>query len=249
MVDERIAARRAEVRDHRRRRRLRRTVLVASLVALALAAFAVERSSLVALEEVRVTGTERLDPATVREAAALELGTSTLRLRLDAARRRVEALPLVASAELTRVDPLTVQVAVSEREPELVVVRGDTRVLVDADGVVVADGAEPGLPRVRLVSGAPPEVGSTLAEVPPAASAQQVWQQLPGAIRARIDLVVARAVDDVVLRLDTGAAVLVGRPEQMDEKARALGAVLEDLGTRSVQRIDVRVPSRPVVDP
>ena len=115
MVDERIAARRREVREDRRRRRLRRTIMVAVALVLVVVGVLVERSSLVALAEVRVTGTERLDVRTVRRAADLELGTSTLRLPLGEARERVEALPLVASAEVRRLDPLTVLVEVTER--------------------------------------------------------------------------------------------------------------------------------------
>jgi cell division septal protein FtsQ len=198
MVDERIAARRAEVRQDRRRRRLRRTILVATLLVLVAVGVVVERSSLVALAEVRVAGTERLDPRSVRRAADLELGTSTLRLPLGAARERVEALPLVERADVRRVDPLTVLVEVEERQPAAVVRHGDDTVLVDREGVVLAT---------------------------------------------------ARAEDELVLRLASGTRVRFGRADQVAEKARALGAVLEDVGERSVAVIDVRAPSRPVVDP
>lgn len=249
MVDERIAERRAEVRRDRQRRRLRRTILVASLLVLAVAAFVVERSPLVALAEVRVSGTNRLNPEDVRDAAGLEAGTSTLRLPLGAARERVEALPLVRSAEVRRVDPLTVLLEVTERAPVAVIVRGDEAVLVDEDGVILAPGAEPDLPRIRLQEGSLPEPGEDVGASPAAANAHAAMRGLPGALRSRIAAYVARAADEVDLKLVGGVVVRFGRADRIDEKARALGAVLEEVGRQPVEVIDVRAPSRPVVVP
>lgn len=249
MVDERIAARRAEVRDDRRRRRLRRTVLVAVLLGLGVVALLVERSSLVALAEVRVEGTRRLAPDTVRTAADLELGTSTLRLPLDRAREQVEELALVATAEVRRVDPLTVLIEVTERVPTAVVVHGRRSVLVDAEGVIVAEGREDGLPVIEVPGQELPDPGETVGRVPAAANAHAVLGSLPGPVRSLVDTYVAQAPDELELQLVDGTRVRFGRAERVDEKARALGAVLEDLEGRTVGEIDVRAPGRPVVVP
>lgn len=249
MVDERIAARRAEVRDDRRRRRLRRTILVVVLLVLAVVAALVERSSLVALAEVRVEGTHRLAPETVRTAADLELGTSTLRLPLDRARERVEQLPLVATAEVRRVDPLTVSIEVTERVPAAVVTHKRRSVLVDAEGVVVAEGSEEGLPAIRLPGEALPDPGESIERAPAAANAHAALGALPGPVRALVDTYLARGPDELELQLVDGTRVRFGRAERVDEKARALGAVLEDLEGRTVAEIDVRAPGRPVVVP
>lgn len=248
-VDERIAERRREVRDERRRGRLRRTVLVATLVLLLLAALAVERSSLVALAEVRVEGTQRLDPDTVREAADLPLGTSTLRLRLGDARERVEALPLVATATVDRLDPLTVLVSVTERVP-LAVVRGRGGfALIDDDGVVVAAGREDGLPLIDLGSAPPPAPGDHVRDLPALANAHRALRELPGPLRTEVAQYRAIADDALTLELVNGTLVDFGRAERVDEKARSLGAVLDDLGDRVVATIDVRAPRTPVVIP
>lgn len=249
MVDERIAARRAEVRDDRRRRRLRRTVLVVVLIALVVVAALVERSSLVALAEVRIEGTTRLDEEAVRAAADLQLGTSTLRLPLADARERVESLPLVASADVRRLDPLTVLVEVSERVPTAVVERGRRAVLVDGDGVVIARGREAGLPVIRMRGGRLPDPGQAVARAPAAANAHAALSALPGPVRSLVATYEAQGPDDLELRLVDGTRVRFGRAERVDEKARALGAVLEDLAGRTVGEIDVRAPERPVVVP
>lgn len=249
MVDERIAERRADVRRERRRRRLRRTVLVVVLLVVALVAAMVERSSLVALAEVRVDGLERLDQADVIDAAGLVLGTSTLRLDLGGAAERVEGLPLVDTVTVRRLDPLTVIIEVVEREPSMVVSLGLRTVLVDPDGVVIAIGSEPGLPTILLQAGQLPSPGDHVSRSPAVANAHAAIQQLPGVIRGRVAHYLAVSGDDLDLELDDGTRVHLGRADRMDEKSRALGAVLEDLDGRPVAAIDVRAPGRPVVIP
>jgi len=246
VIDERIAERRAGVRDQRRRRRLRRTVGIVITVIALVAVVLVERSALVGLEEVRVVGTQRLTPDEIRAASALELGTSTLRLGLAAAEARVEALPLVREAQARRLDPLTVVIEVVEREPVIVVAgRGETR-LVDRDGVVLADGVIAEFPVIRLLH-APPALGETVATDATLANAHRTWQQLSGPLRAEVRVYEAAGPDELELTLASGVRVRFGRAERVDEKVRAIGAVLGDLGDADVEAIDVRAPGTPVV--
>ena len=253
MIDEKIAERRASVRDDRRRSRLRRTITLVVVLALIGVLVAVERSALVGLEEVEVVGIERLTSAEVREAAALEIGTSTLRLGLDRARERVAALPLVRRAEAGRLDPLTVRIEIEERIPRVVAAGGDERRLLDAEGVVIdevdaTDDADlvAALPEIRL-PGTPPEVGESVAADPALANAHAVWRGLSGPIRAEVVRLDAAGPDELTLQLSAGIAVRFGRAERVDEKVRALGAVLEDIGDTPIEMIDVRAPRAPVV--
>lgn len=246
MIDDRIAARRQEVREDRRRRRLRRTVILGVIVALAIAVVLIERSPLVGLEEVQVSGTERLTEAQVRDAAAIPLGTSTLRLGLGPAAERVSALPLVREASARRIDPLTVVIEVVERQPVLVADDGERQMLIDRDGVVIAEGALDALPRVR-VDAATPTAGATVTGHPALHNAHRAWEGLSGPLRARVHRYDAPAPDDLALLLDDGIEVRFGRAERVAEKVRALGAVLEDVGSTPITRIDVRAPGAPVV--
>lgn len=248
-VDERIARRRREVRDLARRRRLRRTITFLVLLVLLVVAFLVERSSLVALDEVEVAGTVRLDADLVREAADLPLGTSTLRLRLGAAERRVEALALVADADIRRVDPLTVRISITERRPVVVAVGGGRHALVSEEGVVIAPGSEPGLPVVELLAGGIPAVGGTVEASPPLHAALAIHRGISGPLRTEVVRYVARADDDVDAVLASGITVRLGSADRLDEKSRALGAVLEDLAGAVVGTVDVRAPRAPVVRP
>lgn len=251
-VDERIAERRREVRDERRRARLRRTLTALGLLVLAAVGYAVERSPLVALSEIQVSGTERLAPDDVIAAADLPLGTSTLRLDLGAAEQRVRAIPVVGDVEASRLDPLTVRITVVEREPLLVASSGRDRVLVDDEGVVIAGGSEDGLVPVLLPRGTTlPAPGERVTAVPALAAAHRIHRELPTELRQRIARIEAHGADgiDLRLRMPTGDPVLVhlGRAERIDEKARALLAVLADVGEVALSSIDVRAPATPVV--
>lgn len=248
MIDERIAERRRGVREDRRRARLRRTVLLTAVIVVAAALVAVERSALVGLEEIRVAGVERLGADEVREATRLELGTSTLRLRLGRVEERVEQLPVVREADARRLDPLTVVVEVVEREPSLVAQAGDERVAVDREGIVLGEGGASGVPRVHL-DGDLPAPGETVAENPGLHNAFLAWRGLTGPLRSEVTRYDASGPNDLVLRLESGVRVRFGRADRIDEKVRALGVILEDIGDAEVREIDVRPPSAPVVVP
>lgn len=247
-VNERIAARRAEVVAARRRRLRRRVGLVALVVALVVGAVALERSSLVALVSVEVEGTERLEPATVRSAVGVEPGTSVLRIDTGDVRDRVEALPLVERATVDRVGALGLRVSVTEVAPALTVRYDERTVLVDRAGLVLGEGSAPGTPVVRL-PGAAPAAGARVTDDPLLAVAHEVVLSLPGPLAALVEHTTGDRPDDLSLRLGDGTTVRWGDETRSDEKARSLGAVLEDLDGRTVTAIDVRAPGAPTVTP
>lgn len=247
-MDGRIAARRRAVRGQRRRRRLRRTILGVLVIAALGVLIGLERSTLVALDVIEVEGLTRLAESDVLEALDLEAGTSTVRLRLGPARERVVALPLVRDADVSRTGPRSVRVTVEERAAVLVVRGGGSQRLVDREGVVIATGADPTLAEVRLGT-APPAVGGSAEERPLLAASLTLWRGLSGPIRADLLRIDALAEDDLTLVLIDGTRVRIGRPERLDEKIRALGAILEDLGEVPAAVVDVRSPTAPVILP
>lgn len=248
VVNERIARRRAEVRSARRRRRLRRTLAVLGVVALVLGLVALERSSLVALAELEVVGTERLTRDEVVAAAEVEPGMSVLRIRLGRVEERVAAMPLVDSVVVERSGALGLTITVRESEPALTAQYPSGALLVSANGQVLGPGEAPGTTTVQL-TGRPPEPGSAVDADPALAAAHDVLLGLPGPLAALVTGARAPAADAVELDLASGLVVRWGGPGRNDEKARALGAVLEDLGDREVTAIDVRAPAAPTVVP
>lgn len=222
-------------------------VIVALAVAVTL--LLVERSPLVAISTVDVSGVTVVTPDEVPTASGISPGMSLLRVDLDEAADRVAALPRVERAEVVRIDPLTIEIRVIERQPVYLARAGDTAASIDDDGIVLAEGDVSGLVTVDLPSGALPKPGASVDEVPALANAVAVAEGMPGTLRTRIVGYRAEEADRALAVLDDGTVVELGRAEDLDAKARALSVVLEDLAGRTVSVIDVRSPSAPVVTP
>lgn len=246
MVDERIASRRAEVRAARRWVRLRRTLLGLALILLASGAVWFERSEYATVLAVEVVGTARLDVATVVETSGVTIGESAVRLRPARIARDIEGLTLVRSAEVDRLRLRRVVITVEERAPVYVAVHRAASVLVDRDGVVIDRGSDPRLPVVRLIT-PPPAPGSLVASHAALANAHRVWTGLSGPLRSRVTAMDAPDADGLELVLADAPVVRFGRAELLEEKVRAMGAILDDVAGSEVILIDVRVPGFPVV--
>lgn len=246
-METKIAERRAEVRRERMDRRRRRALAILLVGLVGAGLLAVERSSLVALAEVEVVGADRVAIESIVEAAALPIGTSTLRLRLGPAQERVEAIPEVRRAHARRIDPLSVRVEVIERQPAVAVVSRNSRMLVDSEGIVLGEGAVGSLPSIHVRVGLPAP-GQPITDAPSAGAAFRVYRGLPGPLRSEVVRYEVRG-EEIVLVLEGGAEVRFGRPNRIAEKARVLGALIEDLEPGEGWRIDIRAPNAPVVAP
>jgi cell division protein FtsQ len=246
MVDGRIAERRAEVRAARRRARLRRTLLVLLLVALAGAAAWFARSEHAEVRSLIVEGAVRLEAGEIEAASGVVVGDSALLLWPPRVAIALEELPLVRSAEVSRRRLRDVVLRVVERAPVYAVTYRGESSLIDRDGIVVDRGTDARLPSVALFT-APPRPGESVAGHAALANAHRVWTGLSGPVRSRVVAMRAPDEDGLEFTLDDGMVVRFGRAEQMEEKVRALGAVLDDVAGTEVTLVDVRVPGFPVV--
>ena len=230
-IDGRVAARGRA----RRRTRLAVTLSVAALLTLlGLAGWLALDTGLLGVQDVRVTGTERLDPAQVRAVAAIPAGTPLARLDTGSVADRLGRLPEVAAVDVVRDWPRSVTIRVRERVPAAVQARGTAYVLVDRSGVVFAtvDHRPPGLPVVS----APVDAG------PPALrAALDVLEALPAAVRGSVRQVRAASAEEVVVQLSKGRTVRWGSPDRGARKA----AVLAVLVTRKAHVYDVSAPDAP----
>lgn len=229
---QRFAARR---RVMVRRRLLRVAVVVAVLAVVGGIAWAVLASSWLALRTVEVQGNERATSGLVELTADLPVGTPLARLDLDAARARVEALPVVAHASVVRVWPHTVRVVVTERTPRAVAAAGTGWRLVDAEGVAFAGTMRrpPGLPLLEL--------DLDTADPDTVRAAMAVVAGLPPRLATSVRSVRAGSADDVRLVLDSGSLVRWGSAQDGALKAQVLAALL----TRPARGYDVSAPDAP----
>jgi cell division protein FtsQ len=196
-------------------------------------------SSMFALRTVTVDGASRISVQRVLAEAALPTGRSLLLVDPTVVAQRVEQLPAVASAQVSRRWPHTLVIHVVERRPVGVVVGAGSATLLDAHGVAFASvpSAPAGLVRVE-VPGAVPGSGTAAAQ-----AAMRVVTALPQAIRHRVEQVQASSPDDVALVLAGDRTVTWGSATDNAKKAKVLQMLLR----RKAHHYDVSVPSVAVI--
>lgn len=190
-------------------------------------------SAVLAVETVEVRGTEALGADEVRAAAGVPVGDPLARVDLEGVRGRVERLPEVRRAQVTRAWPHAVAVTVEERTAIGVVEQNGAHYLIDVEGVMF-----------REVAGPDPKLPSIVAgDDRAAAEAAQVVAVLPAEVARRVGRLDAPTMDSITLRLRDGRQVVWGSSEQPQRKA----AVLAVLVRREGAVLDVSVPSAPTV--
>lgn len=204
--------------------------------AVALLAWVVLASPLLAVRTVEIVGTERIPAPQVAALADADLGTPLARVDTGALVDRVTGLPMVASAEAVRVWPSTIELRVVERVPLAAVPGPDGIHVVDAEGVVVE--VRPDVPAdLPLV-----EVDVATAGADALREVTTVLQSLPDDVRAQVEQAGAASRDSVTLRMRGGAQVVWGSADDAAAKAEVLRVLL----TTPAAVYDVSSPTTPV---
>lgn len=203
-----------------------------AVVIVAGAGWALLGSSLLVVRHIQVSGNRGLPAATVSAASGIQPGTPLARLNSAVAQRRVERLPLILSARVSRSWPDTVVIAVRERTPELAVAVPSGYEQVDAHGVVVRTAAA--RPAGMPLLDAPP---AQLRGSPLVRAAAGVLVRLPAALRARV-LAVTDTAAGVTLQLRGRVTVRWGNASRSAAKATELEGLLR----RGARYIDVSSP-------
>ena len=245
--ESRVAAARDRFLRRRWRGRLGRwrgPLIAVGLVALAGGGgWLVFWSAALDVDGVSVEGTHLLTPAAVERAAAVPSGEPLARVDLDAVAARVERLPAVDFAEVTRDWPGTVRIVVTERRAVAVVQEAGVFEGLDAEGVLFRSYRSPpdGLPLVR--SDDLSEAVSDDAEVRADALREvaRVVQSLPPPVAGKVDHVELASLDSIELVLADGSLVRWGSADDSGLKADVLAALMSVPATT----YDVSVPGLP----
>jgi cell division septal protein FtsQ len=242
-IDPRFRERRIEVQREAGRKRLRYLLAIAALVVPLGLAFVAVESPLLDVDHVRIEGVKTIDPVAVEQAAGLETGAALLRVDTGAVAARIERLPWIADAEVSRGLPGTLRIAVTERAAVAYMRRDDAHVaLVASDGTVIADSTAPP-PGAIEVRGAA-DVPAAGARLEPGGAAGAAGA-MPPELAARIGAV--DVTDDAVtLVLHDGGTVRLCNTTDLEAKGAAALAVLQRLGDRGFEYVDVCVPQSPV---
>lgn len=235
---------RAEVRRftrHARRRRIGALTVLAIIAVTAGLIAAAVFSPILALREIRVDGTTRLDPAVLADAVSGQIGTPLALLDEDRIRRELGEFTSIRSYVTELVPPGTLVIHVVERTPLGIVATAAGFDVVDAAGVVLeTSAARPtGLPLLQIDEDGPEGTGF--------AAMAEVLIALPPGVLAQVDTISARTRDDVTLRLaGSDQRVVWGSADDSDRKADVLAALLARFSTAGPGEYDVSAPGSAV---
>ncbi len=193
------------------------------------------------LDEIVLTGHRNTPDTAIFDALDLEHARSLASIDMDAVRRRLEELPWIAGAELTRVYPGRLDVRVRERKPFAVWQNDGREVLVDEAGRTLGEvhrSTGLGLP-VLTGPGAPAEAATLMAALRghPAIARLVAEAERVGARRWTLHLT---GNVDLLLPADREAEALaeVAADPRLVKLIEAGGSV-----------VDLRVPGRVAVRP
>lgn len=239
----RLYAARQRAKSRWRRLAVTLTVLASLLAAAAYAV--VWHTSLFAVSAVKVVGNRAVPAGQILAAAGIGAGVPLAAVDAGAAARRVDAIPAVASAEVSLDWPHTVVVSVVERRPAAllpVAAPGTGYQVVDAGGVVFATVAKAtaGLPVISVT-------GGTAVRTAAVAGALAALRALPPALRSRVTGISAADPFAIVLRLSGGAVVDWGGGSDYASKAADLAAMVKLYPKAS--GYDVSAPNAPALSP
>lgn len=215
----------------------RRWIALLTMLTITVLVYLLYFTSFLGVGSVEVIGASTVPAADIRAAAAVPGRRPMLLVDTDEIADRVNKLPGVASVDVSRSWPSTIEISVTERTPVAFFAGPGGFHLVDAAGFdyKAVPGKPAGLPELTLVH---PASGDAVAR-----SVMTVLTSLPSQLRAEITLVRAQTPGGVEFTLRNGKVVRWGDAGDPDRKAKVLAVLL----TRQGQVYDVASPELPTV--
>jgi len=214
-------------------------VLAACLVLAAGFQFWLRDSTLVAVEDVKVTGLTTEDAARVRASLVSAAHTmTTLHVDEDELERAIASYPVVRALHVEADFPHRLEIRVIEHRPAAMVgglpVAGDGTIL---RGLPV----ESRLPKLDVRGKLD---GNRLSD-PGSLHAARVAGGAPVPLRGRLERIVIRAEEGIVVELRDGPELYFGSATRVRAKWIAAVRILADSEAAGASYIDVRLPGRP----
>jgi len=254
-IDPRIRQRRESVVRSRTYKRLRWAGVVVGVVALVALGIGLLHTPLFEAKVVTITGAHPNTPATaILRAAGLAGRPPLVSVDPGADAARVETLPYIASAQISRHWPDGVTVHVTERVPTVVMAGpASSWSTLDGHGRTLAIG--PGRPVLPVLV----VHGPTGAPIPPAAEGATVGaaanagltvaRTLPAAFAGQVESVTVAADGTVSLALSSNLTVQLGTVSELQAKYEDVAAIIAHGSLRGARTLDVTVPESPTVGP
>ena len=245
-VDPRIRARRIEVAREQGRKRLRVLLAGLSVFVLAGTGFLIVRSPFLDVDHIVVTGVPADRDAAIIAASGVHRRDPLLFVSTAAIARRVDTVPGIGSAQVTRDFSGTVRIHVKQLGVALWARRPNGGVvLIGFDGRVqrAAPTPPPNVVELRGLAKVPAP-GGTIA----VSAVTGVMAQFPRAFAQRIGAISAASPNDVRVDLIAGGEIRLGDFDLLHSKGAVAEAVLEHMGC-AVSYVDVSSVANPVAKP
>jgi cell division protein FtsQ len=226
--------------------RLRRRVVALGVLALLLTAFYMlwlRDSGLVAVERVEVTGLTGRDADRVRTALdGAARGMTTLHVDQEALENAAAVFPVVQAIEVEADFPSGLKINVIEHRPVALLVSGERRIPVAADGTVLA-----GLPTEGSLPVIETEAAIPARQLEPgvALDAARVAGGAPAVLVGRLAQVERESDRGLVVGIEDGPDLIFGGTDRLAAKWAAAVRVLADPDAAGAEYVDVRLPERP----
>ena len=243
-MDPRIQSRRIDVMRAKGRRRLRVLLLGVTIISLAVGGYFLSKSSLFDVDEIVVEGVAGELAAEVLQQSKVEKGKPLLEVNSSGISNRIEEIPWVKEARISRSWGGTITIRVSTRDPVAAFKNSEGWLIVDIEGRVLQK--EKTLPYFLVPI--EEEIGSlTLGEWAP----EQVIPliKVAGTISSELtgDISSIKGKDQIELLLFGGGKILFGDSTDIEGKVVAAATILSQVDQSSVLHIDVRAPLTPVL--
>jgi cell division protein FtsQ len=253
-INPRIRERLESVERSRNQKRLRLAGVALAVVALVALGVGLLYTPWFRAKVVTVTGVHpNTTDRTIMTAAGLLHRPALIKVDPGPTAARIESLPFIASAQVTRHWPDAVTIHVTERVP-VMVMSGPAASwsILDGNGRTLA--VTPGRPvlPVLVVHGRagpvpPASVGATVpASVDPGL---RVTRTLPPAFAGQVVSITVAADGTVSLALSSHLVVLLGTVSKLTAKYEDVAAIIAHASLRGAHIIDVTVPQSPTVGP
>ena len=226
----------------RRAKRIIASISVGSIAILLVIVAGATFSPALAIKEIYVTGTERIQPELISKALQGHIGTPLPLLDENAVAKSLASFALIESFSATAVPPNGLQVKISERQAISVVAVKGERWLYDPAGVKVAQaiGSEE-LPEIQISE--EPRNSQRYR------NAIEVLMALPEDLLHQVEFVEARSKDDVQMSLRTSRVqrIIWGDSSDSVLKSKVLQALMANHRKTQSVTFDVSSPNAPVV--
>lgn len=236
-VDYRLAARRRQVAEVHARSSFSRLVWALGLGLVAALSVWLLRSPILAVGEVSIEGMEAVEVESLLVGSGVEEGKPLVSIRPGRVEEALLSDPRIKQATVTLDWPQRVVIQIVQRRAVAWAGVGGSWSLVAGDGVALETASQPGTGRPRLEMEWGTELSADalgglafLSELDPLIGSRTTVVSLAGELWALID----------------GVRVRLGRPIEMESKARALEAVL-DQGVPAGAMVNLIAPARPAV--